>query len=383
MKKAICTFLLIGVLMMGCEISTLPVPQSAITPLPTSSPTITLTPDPRCNFGTQYEYYSTYKHFLYDRREEGQDYWEVTTPEEQGLDSEILLSGVPELEKSTSLMSFIVVRHGAIVFEQYYNLGRNDRASNIHSVSKSILSALGGIAIEKGYLRLNQPVREILPEYFSEEYSRKDRITVQHLLSMSTGLDWRENISILDGDDWVAATLALPLVHNPGSAFNYSTPVSHVFSAVLTRATGMSTCAFAYKYLFDPIGITLESWPKDPQGIHVGGNSIYITPREMARFGLLFLNNGQWDGQQVVPAEWVKTSLAPKRRAYYGFYWWIDRLGKYRVYQAIGYGGQWICLIPDLDLMVVSTADTRLYIDDIDMRRYLRYYIVSAVTDLQ
>ena len=378
MKKAICTMLLLSILVLGCESSSLFVPQSTLTPAPTSVPTSTLTPDPRCNFGTQYEFYSTYKHFLYDRLEDSQEFWKVTTPEEQGMDSEVLLSGLPELEKSTTLMSFIVVRHGKIVFEDYFNLGRYNRSGNIHSVSKSILSALGGIAIEEGYLSLSQPVREILPEYFSEDYDRKNRITVQHLLSMSTGLDWRENMSILESDDWVAATLALPLAHNPGSTFNYSTPVSHVFSAVLTRATGMSTCEFAYKYLFDPIGITLESWPKDPKGIHVGGNSIYITPRELARFGQLYLNNGQWNGRQIVPAEWVQASLAPKRRIDYGFYWWIDRIDGYSLLQAIGYGGQWICLLPDLDLLVVSTADARLHIDEIDMRRYLREYIIPA-----
>lgn len=383
MKKVICTTLLLSILVLGCESSSLYVPQSTLTATSTSVPTITSTPDPRCNFGTQYEFYSTSKHFFYDRLEDPQAFWEVTTLEEQGMDSEILLSGLPVLEKSTTLMSFIVVRHGKIVFEEYFNLGRYNRSGNIHSVSKSILSALGGIAIEEGYLSLSQPVHEILPEYFPEGFSRKKRITVQHLLSMSTGLDWQENLSILKGDDWVAETLDLPLVHNPGTTFNYSTPVSHVFSAVLTRATGMSTCEFAYKYLFDPIGITLENWPKDPQGIHVGGNSIYVTPRELARFGLLYLNNGQWNGRQIVPAEWVQVSLSPKRRIDYGFYWWIDRVDGYPVLQAIGYGGQWICLLPDLDLLVVSTADARLYIDEIDMHRYLREYIIPAVTDLQ
>ena len=187
MKKAICTMLLLSFLVLGCKGSSLFVPQSTLTPAPTSVPTITPTPDPRCNFGTQNEFYSTYKHFLYDRLEDSQEFWKVTTPEEQGMDSEVLLSGLPELEKSTTLMSFIVVRHGKIVFEDYFNLGRYNRSGNIHSVSKSILSALGGIAIEEGYLSLSQPVREILPEYFSEGYDRKDRITVQHLLSMSTG----------------------------------------------------------------------------------------------------------------------------------------------------------------------------------------------------
>ena len=313
--------------------------------------------------------------------------WNFSTPEEQGLDSEILNNGVAYLSKNPKIYSLIILRNDVIVVEKYFHAGRINRAVHIQSVSKSILSALVGIAIREGYIEsLDQKVGEFLPEYFATvDDSRKKEITLRDLLTMRSGFDWDDNITALPGDDWVQSALAVPLVTHPGSTFNYSTISSHLMSVVLTRATGMSTCEFAYRYLFDPLGITVENWYRDPQGYALGGGGIFITPREMAKFGLLYLHGGEWDGLQVVPAEWVVESqgsqvvLTLSSDVRYGYYWWQHFVGGYRVNSALGYGGQNINIIPSLNMVIVTAADSSGIPEEIDAFHFIEHYVLPAV----
>jgi len=162
--------------------------------------------------------------------------------------------------------------------------------------------------------------------------------------------------------DWVRYAITRPLVAEPGGARLYSTGNSHLLSAVLTQATGRSTWEYTREKIGEPLGIRLPRWPTDPQGIFFGGNEMRMTPRDMFRFGELYRNGGRHNGRQVVPEEWVRrswSSLAVARISGdgYGYGWFVTRAGDHPVYYAWGYGGQFIFVVPDLELTVVTTSD--------------------------
>lgn len=178
------------------------------------------------------------------------------------------------------------------------------------------------------------------------------------------------------------------MVDEPSTYFNYSTGASHVLSAVLTEATGMSTCEFAHTYLFEPMGIEAEFWGVDPQGYFAGGHSVSLTAREIAKFGMLFLNEGNWFGQQLVPGWWVVASTTPRidignNYAGYGYYWWLNRISGYDMYSALGYGGQLLHVIPDLDVVLVIThtirRNRRDFAEEAESYDFIRNYLIPAI----
>lgn len=314
-------------------------------------------------------------------------FWQVSTPEEQGLDGDILQRGLDAMEDERSLFSILLVRHGVIVAERYYNGSGPQQSNNIHSASKSILALLTGIAMQQGAIRgFDQPIAELLPARYTLS-GEKRKITVRHLLTMSAGLDWTEDWTefwIEEEPDWVGAILDLEQADAPGAVFNYSSGMTHVLSAVLTQATGMSTCRFAMRYLFEPLGVTVEHWGRDPQGIYSGGYNLYLTPREMAKVGLLQLQGGRWQGRQIVPRWMTEKAVQPvwsEDDWGYGMLWWRQQVGDYNAVVAWGYGGQFIYLIPELDLMLVTTENTA---DDhwnreIDPTAFVRTYVLPAL----
>ncbi|MCU1454962.1 MAG: hypothetical protein JWN46_3108, partial [Acidimicrobiales bacterium] len=312
--------------------------------------------------------------------------WKFATPASQGMDGSQLQAGATELAARPELQSYLVMRNGALVFERYFNGGSKQASHNIHSASKSILSAAVGIAIDKGLIKSpDQKLSELLPSYFAGLDAGKQRLSVRHLLTMTGGLKWTEDSTeyqIETQPDWVRAILGQRLVTTPGSTFNYSTGLTHLMSAALTRATGMSTCDFVRRNLFEPLGITAEHWGRDPQGTFSGGCNLFITAREMAKFGQLHLNGGRWNGRQVVPAAWVAqaTSRQVDDGGYgYGFNWWLTKVSGHDVAAAWGYNGQFIYLVKDLGLVVVMTTDTQNHNVDFNGESILRDYVVPAV----
>jgi CubicO group peptidase (beta-lactamase class C family) len=316
-------------------------------------------------------------------------FWAVSAPEDQGLNGRILSQGLDSMAKERSLLSLLVVRNGVIVAERYYNGSAANQSNNVHSVSKSILPALVGIAIEQGRIRgLDQPIYQLLPARY-ELTGEKRKITVRHLLTMRTGLAWTEDWTeyrIEEERDWVGAILAQEQVNRPGAAFNYSTGDTHLLSAVLTEATGMSTCEFATRYLFAPAGVTIEHWGRDPQGVFSGGYNVYMTPREAAKVGLLQLRNGRWQEQQIIP-RWLTEEAAQPTWTDgewgYGMLWWRREIAGYDALIAWGYGGQFIYLFPELDLMLVmteNTADDHWNIE-IDPAGFVRRYLLPALQE--
>jgi CubicO group peptidase (beta-lactamase class C family) len=314
--------------------------------------------------------------------------WPLSTPEKEGMDRDLLEAGIAALAKFSNLYSVLIVRNDKIVLERYFQGETPRHARNIQSASKSFISALVGIAIHEGYIQsVDQTAAEFLPTYFaSTQDSRKLDITLRYLLTMTPGFSYRDELYGLQGN-WLASAISYPLASEPGSEFNYSTMSSHILSAILTEATGMSSCEFACRYLFQPIGITVDNWSKDPQGYCMGGVGMYFTPRELARFGLLYLHDGVWDGRQVVPSEWIAESMSRHVNktgvpgVSYGYYWWIESAAGHDVYAAVGHGGQTVRIVPDLNLVVVTTADSYAPAQGIEVFPLLEEYVIPSIGD--
>ena len=267
------------------------------------------------------------------------------------------------------LHSLLVHHRGELVFEEYYNGGRSSRPANMKSASKSVISALVGIAIEEGFIdSVDSTLAEFFPEYLDGgEYAEKRAISVENLLTMQSGLETTSNRNYgrwVASRDWVKFAIDQPLVARPGTNMLYSTGSTHLLSAILTRATGVDTKQFAQKFLTSPMGYSMSYWPKDPQGIYFGGNDMEMTPRQMLTFGAMYLHGGRHGEKQVVPEEWVTASHQPRARSprgqgrFYGYGWWLRDLAGMRVPVAWGYGGQLIFVVDELDLVVVATSDS-------------------------
>jgi len=298
---------------------------------------------------------------------------EFSTPGEQGLNATQISQAINNVQQQGFINSIVIVRNGNIVSEWYLNGFGQNNGQKIMSVSKSILSALVGIALREGFLdSLGQKMLDFFPEYITTDLeSKKYDITIKHLLTMKAGLEHEhENYwQIYNSDNWIKTTIEFPFAYDPGEKFSYNTFQTHLLSGVLTKATGMSTLEFANKYFAERFRIEFKDWERDPQGIYFGGNGIYLTTRDMARFGWLYLRNGLLDGKQIVPIDWIEESLTNTtgfssnswgdlRDYNYGYLWWLGKLNDYEVYLALGYGGQFIINIPELNMIVVTTSNS-------------------------
>lgn len=291
--------------------------------------------------------------------------WAISAPAAEGIDLARLEAGVEALE-NPSLFSVLVVRNDSLVFEEYFNGSARSSSNNVHSASKSVLGAALAIAVERGDIpSLDTRVSDVLPEYFTGTESSRSAITLRDLMTMSAGLSWTEDeteYEIESSTDWVAAVLGQRMASTPGTSFTYSTGNTHVLSAIIQRATGMGTCEFVHQYLFSPMNVTAEHWGRDPQGVSSGGYNLYLTPRELAKFGLLMLHDGTWKGQQLVPAKYVqeaqRTVFDVDATTSYGELFWVRTIAGHKTFFAWGWGGQFVYVIPDEDLVLVITQNT-------------------------
>jgi CubicO group peptidase (beta-lactamase class C family) len=264
------------------------------------------------------------------------------------------------------LRSLLISIDGELVEEQYFNGARPSHAANLKSASKSLLSALIGIAFDRGYLKsIHDSIEKYFPEHLrGAEDTQKKTITIEDLLTMRSGLESTSNVNYgrwVQSSNWVGHVLARPLLDEPGTRMIYSTGNSHLLSAILTKAAKMNTFEFARRYLAEPLNAPITPWVRDPQGIYLGGNEMHWTPRGMLAFGELYLNAGRAGGKQVISEGWIKESLKPRTRSSwsgreYGYGWWIDTLGGHVTYYAWGHGGQFIFVVPTLRLVVVATS---------------------------
>jgi CubicO group peptidase (beta-lactamase class C family) len=303
----------------------------------------------------------------------GQD-WLLVEPESQNMDSDVLEEMIAHLNSSGLTMhGLVLVRNGYIVAEQYWSYYSEITTHHLYSVTKSITSTLVGIAIKEGFI---ESVDELVLDFFSGRTiahldSQKESMTIADLLTMTPGVDWNEhNCSYSDPDnmynqmfesaDPVQFFLDLPMVHEPGTHWVYSTGASHILSAIITETTGMSAQSFANEYLFTRINGTSGIWNSDLQGINIGGTQLWITPRTMARVGLLLLNNGTWDSDELLTAEYAERATSPLvGGAYgdnYGYQWWMDTPND--LFMAIGSYGQYIIVSREYNLVIAITANT-------------------------
>lgn len=319
--------------------------------------------------------------------------WSRAAPADENIDETLLRRAAERLDASREFkpLSLIVVRNNKLVFEQYFNGATPSSSTNAHSASKSMWGALVGIAIHEGIIPgLDTTLLALLPQRYSALLdARKRRITIRHLITMSSGLSWVEDKTEYEVErhrDRVAAILSLQSVAEPGTRFNYSTGDAHLVSAAMTEALKLSgrsgsLCDYAHAKLLAPIGVVAERWLRDPQGYFAGGFGIYMTARELAKFGMLYANGGKWKSKWVVPQQWVEHSLAPQIQARakdskvpsaYGYDFWLGKLGERRLAFAWGHGGQMIYIIRELNLVVVMTANT--YRTDPDEQEVAKTY---------
>jgi len=293
----------------------------------------------------------------------------AAAPRADPADTALLARALDRGAELPRLRGMLVSQRGEVVLERYWRGAGADRATNVKSASKSVLSVLVGIAIAEGHIRgLDQPISDFFPDYFarSDVDPAKRRITVGNLLSMQSGLEstsFNEYGAWVSSRDWVRAALDQPVVAEPGEQMLYSTGSTHLLSAILTRATGKSTWAYANEKVAEPLGFRIRPWQRDPQGIFFGGNDMYLTPRQMLRFGQMYLDGGVYQGRQVVPPEWVRESVRPRTSSPYnghgyGLGWWSRDSGGRRVFFAWGYGGQYIFVVPELGLVAVFISES-------------------------
>ena len=298
--------------------------------------------------------------------------WLTSTPEEQGMDSSALARLVTDGE-SQSFDSLLIVRHGRIVAEAYYEPYTADTPHQIHSSTKAIISTLIGMLYKDGVLdRLDHPVLDFFADHsVANVDDRKKAITTQSLLDMTSGFDWDQGIedgkeqTLLDmtlSPNWTQFILDCPMAHAPGAIFNYADANPNLASAIITRLTGKLAEDYARKKLFSPLGITDWHWDRDPQGLTMGAWTLTMLPRDMAKIGYLYLRHGEWDGRQLLTSGWAEVlnhatvnmhaSFDPGLR-YSNFFWVFP---EHRVYMAVGWHGQLIAVFPDVDVVAVVTA---------------------------
>jgi len=310
--------------------------------------------------------------------------WQYKEPQELQLDGDVFTDIENEIHSNHSnINGIVIVKNGFIVYENYFNGCNAQHVHHVASATKSVLSALVGIAIDKGFIKdVKQKVVDFFPEYnLDGSGSVKNEITIEHLLTMTAPYifeNFQEPLEELSKqDDWVA--YALNMLGNNGKVgdFKYSTSGAHLLSGIISKSTGMNAQLFANQYLFQPIGMKqipdynmdmfgfeelfgnkIKGWAKDPQEITTGGWGLTLTPSDMARFGFLYLNQGQWNGEQIISEAWIKKSTEHNLN-HYGYLWWLRNDNGISSYAAIGDGGNVICCIEELDL-VVSIASSFL-----------------------
>ena len=288
-----------------------------------------------------------------------------TTPAASPLAPEVRDALVERASTLPRLRSLIVSVDDEIVEEHYFNGASVSALANVKSVSKTIISILVGIAIDQGLLAgVEQPITDFFGDELEEAGPAKRAITLEDLLTMRSGLETTSNRNYgrwVHSPHWVRHVLSRPMVEEPRGPMIYSTGNTHLLSAIVTKASGVSTLTFGRRYLTEPLGITLPAWLRDPQGIYFGGNEMQLTPRAMIEIGELYLRRGTVDGRELVSKEWIRASLVPRTQSryshrHYGYGWWLRTVAGFSTHYAWGYGGQFIFVIPDLDAVVVATS---------------------------
>lgn len=292
---------------------------------------------------------------------------------EHNVDETMLVRAFDKMKNVEGALSLIVCRDGVIVAEEYYNYNNygKDSIKSVLSVTKSFVGLLVGIAIDKGYIEsVNDSISKYLAGLVTFPDSVKANITIDQLLKMSVGHEWNGTGPASLYSDWtnsadeIQYVIDLPLTSTPGTVFNYSDGASHLLSAIINQTTGKNTMDFAKQYLFDPLGYTRFEWTTDERGIPNGAAGLRIKPGDMVKFGNLILSNGKYNGSQIVSETWINTMTTTKISTNnnviygpeYGYQIWLGTSGGRKHIMAMGWGGQFIFIVPDKNLVVTATC---------------------------
>jgi CubicO group peptidase (beta-lactamase class C family) len=320
-------------------------------------------------------------------------HWRSVIPQEFGIDLEDFKLLHQYAQEEERMRSVLIVHAGSIIFEEYYQGGGQNKYHNINSITKNVTSALIGIALQQQMLETTHTsIFALFPEYaYLGEQEQRKTVLLHHLLSLTSGFELQGSVdAFLEHTVSLEEILSRPVAHEPGTVFSYDDINIHLLSLILARITGMPTVDFAQKYLFEPLGIWRDEqgqtypwkhgtavadtphpyglwnehsdplWSIERQGNVIGAYGLQLTTREMAKLGYLYLHHGVWDGQQIIPVEYVQASIRPYNKTHqgigYGYCWYLPRYHGYDSFWAIGFGGQIIACFPDLDVVVAMTA---------------------------
>ncbi len=307
--------------------------------------------------------------------------WKVSTPAEEGLDPKLVAELYLDATGLKTLDGLLVIKNGHLIAEAYFNEGAVDRKALLQSATKSYTSALVGIALDQGCLSsVDQKMMEFFPELAGETADpRKQQITIRHMLQMRAGYPWEETDpalweALLSGN-YLPLIVEFPLIDDPGTEFHYSNLTSHWLGVIVARACDSDLKSFAQEHLFSPLDAEVGEWIQDRDGYYIGLGELHFTARDAAKLGLLYLNDGEYEGRRVVSADWVRESLQPYsenitdsaivsgevgryfRDVGYGYQWWSASAGEHHFDYAWGHGGQLIVLLDELDMVVVVISD--------------------------
>jgi CubicO group peptidase (beta-lactamase class C family) len=318
--------------------------------------------------------------------------WQKSEAEQQGIDSQILASMLENIkEKELEIDSVQIIRNGKLVLDTYIHPFSKDELHIVHSCAKSVISLLIGIALDQKHLKnLNQRIIKLLPVNEVKNIDGgKKKINLRHLLTMTTGLNSRDSYlyrweglsRMRENGDWTGFILDLPMTSKPGEFFEYSNMASFLLSAIITETTGQTASAYAKENLFRYLGITETIWESDPRGNSVGWGELWLNPLDLAKIGILVLEDGRWEDRQIVPTAYLNeaTSVQATTGAAlpdYGYHWWIN---EDNLIMAMGYAGQYLIINRNFNLVTVFTSS----LDEKDARipeQLYSHFILSSIS---
>ena len=314
------------------------------------------------------------------------DGWRIGSLAGQGLDADAIAECLARIRygEYKNLHSFLIARRGILVLEEYFAgtdgwrghvVFDKDQLHDTRSVSKSVTSALVGIAIDKGFIdSVDVPMHQFFPDHSAHITEEKKQITLRHLLTMTSGFRWDQSgahksepgspnseAQMENSYDFIGYVLSADMSDEPGRRFNYNSGCAILLAGVIKKVSGLHADAFANEYLFGTLGIRRSDWWRTKTGLPQTHAGLRLRPRGLAKIGQLYLDRGVWNGVEVLPAEWIEESVSPQfGNERYGFGWWLDRFSvaghPVKTFVAEGNGGQFLFVIPDVEMVIVFTG---------------------------
>jgi CubicO group peptidase (beta-lactamase class C family) len=324
--------------------------------------------------------------------------WQYSTPVAEGLSDSLVNAGFNAAQTSGYINGIVLIRNGKIAAERYYRNTNTNTVFDIKSSTKSFVSALVGNAIQRNYITLDTKLIDALPTYKSYVVdTRVNSITVRHLLTMTSGIKSDDDLDLANSlnGNWVRLIITRGLDYEPGTRYRYSDAGVHLLSAIVSETSKQNSRVFANVTIFNFMNMNLDTWLPDPIGIPFGGASMFMTVKAMATLGVLYMNKGVYNNRPIVPEAWVNASLTdymgwPNEswgaitKLEYGYLWWLGEIAGHKVFATMGYAGQDVICIPDLNMVVATSAPSDVYEQQADIQAHriteiIRDYFIPAV----